>query len=230
MKTHDKNIYVLGDVHADFKRLNRFIDMWNPDIILQCGDFGYWPALETIYQVNTINNNDTKIYFCDGNHEDHYSLKDAIKKNKTEVARNVFYMPRGSVLALPDGRKVLFVGGAFSIDWQHRIDGRDWFSEDELLKEKDIQWIYDMREGDIDIVISHTAPQEFKINLGWGPDENIDPSRKVLSYILEKLKPPKWYFGHWHMKKSGEHIFRNNKSCKWNCVGANYHECFWLKL
>jgi len=230
MKVHDKNIYILGDIHTDFSTLNDFIKNMSPDIILQCGDFGYWPRFKSLNQVDMIKNHKTKIYFCDGNHEDHYNLQKITKENKTEIAPNIFYMPRGSILTLPDNRKVLFIGGAFSIDWQNRIDGKDWFSEDELLKEKDIQWIYNMKEGDIDIVISHTAPQEFRINLGPGPDENIDPCRKVLSFVLEKLKPPRWYFGHWHRNKSGEHIFRNNTSCFWDCITLSYHDCFWRKL
>jgi hypothetical protein len=36
-------LYVLGDIHADFGALNQFVNKKQPDIILQCGDFGWWP-------------------------------------------------------------------------------------------------------------------------------------------------------------------------------------------
>ena len=37
-------VIVIGDVHGEFNKLNAFLNKpKNIDIILQCGDFGYWP-------------------------------------------------------------------------------------------------------------------------------------------------------------------------------------------
>lgn len=41
----------------------------------------------------------------------------------TEVAPGVIYQPSGSTLTLPDGRVVLFLGGAKSVDWPLRTGG-----------------------------------------------------------------------------------------------------------
>ena len=92
-------IYIVGDFHGKWVYPNYFFKH-NPEeaIYLQCGDFGYLPHFEK-YRIKNfdIKNGKSKIYFCDGNHEDHESLK-RLKNN--EVCPNVFYMKRGSTLTL----------------------------------------------------------------------------------------------------------------------------------
>lgn len=45
------DIYVLGDIHAEFRKLNSFLNKKQPDLILQCGDFGYWPKFDGTYEL-----------------------------------------------------------------------------------------------------------------------------------------------------------------------------------
>lgn len=40
------NILVYGDLHGDWGALNRLISKKHPDIVLQCGDFGWFPRFE----------------------------------------------------------------------------------------------------------------------------------------------------------------------------------------
>ena len=126
-------IYVMGDFHARWTYVNEFFKKYPEEcLILQCGDFGYWPKLE-IYRIKEfdLKNNNSVIYFCDGNHEDFESLK-LLKNN--EVCNNVFYMKRGNTLTLPDGRIVLFMGGAESIDKNSRISRVSWFYEETVTQ------------------------------------------------------------------------------------------------
>jgi len=204
-------IHIVGDVHGEFGRLNCWINKKRPDIILQCGDFGYWPNWPAKKRRSrkpepTPKLKNGKLYFCDGNHEDHWSLK---ALDDTEVFPNTFYTPRGSTLKLPDGRTVLFMGGADSIDKDIRTLGHDWFP-DEIISESDIHSLPDQK---IDIVISHTCPREFEIPyLDEGKCQ--DPSRMVLSYILFKYRPKEWYFGHWHFFK--QDIYESHDK-SWQC-------------
>ncbi len=76
---------VVGDIHGEFAKLNKIINRRRDsiDMILQCGDWGYWPKFHGTTYVDRITgkvkiennynvkNGKTKIYFCDGNHEDH---------------------------------------------------------------------------------------------------------------------------------------------------------------
>ena len=170
------------------------------------------------------------IHWCDGNHEDHHALQQIVRKHghdaPIKVAENVFYQPRGSVLPLPDGRNVLFMGGAFSVDWKLRR--ADWSGELELITENDLDRVPNV---EIDIVISHTAPNEFEIDLPPLPadwDPTPDPSRDVLSRILRERQPKLWYFGHFHTSATGESL-----GCKWTALSHNVGRDFvswrWLE-
>jgi len=160
---------VLGDVHAEWGELNKLITRRKPDVILQCGDFGFWPYWRTFSKLHgkvthVLGNAKCDLYFCDGNHEDHSRLKVTespsnrflIDAHREITLPHIYFMKRGSTLEL-DGTKYLFVGGGLSIDKHLRTPGVDWFKE-EILQEKDIEGI-----GNTDVVISHTCPTYFPI-------------------------------------------------------------------
>jgi hypothetical protein len=207
--------YVIGDTHGEFGALNAWINRTKPDLVLSCGDFGYWPRwgepqrnknwpkakLEPKLQ-------DGKLLFCDGNHEDHEELMLAVARGELEVLPKTFYQPRGSTYTLPDGRVVLFVGGALSPDASMRTQGRDWFQQ-EIITYSDMWALPDV---DVDIVISHTAPREFDLDSLLSLKLK-DPCRDALSIVLDKYKPSKWYFGHFHFFKQGVH-----EDCEWTVL------------
>lgn len=210
-------ILVCGDVHGEFSLFNRFLNTERPNIVLQCGDFGYWPKFFNTTYLNMygrrqlwqaeIKNKNTKIFWCDGNHEDHESLKN---RKTEELWPGVYYMERGSVLVLPDGRKVLFIGGAYSIDKEYRTAGYDWFP-DETITQRDIE---ELPDDKIDVVISHTAPIEFDVKDPRKEFRTIpDPSRDALSFVYNKYKPKRWFFGHFHFHTNGRH-----NDCYWTAL------------
>lgn len=198
-------ILVCGDIHGRWGMLNALINRKQPEIILQVGDFGIFEKFNCF--VEDIKPHDTKIYFCDGNHENFDILDDLRNKHGNvpiEYARNIFYCPRGSVLELPDKRKVLFMGGADSIDKNYRTIGVDWFKQ-EIISQSDIDGL---PETDIDIVISHTCPLSVLgyLNDAWVRDiRQRDPSVVALDIVYEKYRPKEWYFGHWHVYKKFKH-------------------------
>ena len=209
---------VVGDVHGSWGALNNLINSKKPNIILQCGDFGFWPSLHPIGPKD-IKNKDCKIFWCDGNHEDHWALG---KLKNNEVAPNVFYMKRGSTLTLPDGRTVLFMGGAESVDRKWRTIGFDWFP-DEIIKPRELDFLPDTT---VDIVISHTCPLSFDMDsFVITKDKLIDPSRHALSYVLHCYKPKLWYFGHFH--KWGKGKF---EGCEWTALSMPGEIGWWTKL
>jgi hypothetical protein len=121
-------------------------------------------------------------------------------------------MKRGSVLEV-NNKNILFMGGAFSIDRSWRILGKSYFLEETISQED----VWRLPDTNIDIVISHTAPNEFEIPLNLKKEH--DPSRDALSYVLNKYSPKKWYLAHFH-------IYYKNKyeNCIWtvfSCAGDN---------
>lgn len=209
-------LIITGDIHGHFWALKDLINK-NPKItmILQCGDFGWYPRCTFEFWKKQKFDFNVPIYFCDGNHDD---LEVLMKyKEPTQVVPNVFYMPRGSILELPDKRKVLFIGGAFSIDRRdplrgHRSGNYGWF-EEETISQQDI---YNLPDETIDIVVSHTAPEFFKdIKVFGGHSDPGDPSRKALNTVFEKYKPELWFFGHFHNFSKG-----NYQGCHWTCLSG----------
>ena len=250
MTSRTNNIAVIGDIHGYWPPINEFINKKNPDIILQCGDFGYWPKFHNTRKIHnneyeTIEHNNryagicferrekkwnqyglkmqnTHMYFCPGNHEDWNSL---LKLNEFErtIMPGVHYMERFSTLELPDGRIVMFIGGADSIDKGIRTIGIDWFPE-EVITYKEMMYIPDIK---VDIIISHTCPEEFMDSMkNRSKGIYSDPTRKALSQILEYYKPDLWYFAHFHKTYKG--MYNNTR---WYCLNMATETCWrrWLK-
>ena len=221
-----KQVMVVGDLHGNWGKLNTLINTQQPEIILQCGDFGWWPNFEVkrpvlygtqnTWFVDGVIRQTSLMYFCDGNHEDHGCLKqDGLIH---EMYDGVHHASRGSTLTLPDGRVVMFVGGADSVDKHWRTPGRDWFAEENISQSQFDRII--SYEGRVDIVISHTCPDAFDI---YGTEGKLkDPNRAALQLILEKYKPSMWYFGHWHKNKTGKCGDTN-----WMCLDYPGHGSQW---
>ena len=85
--------YIIRDVHGDFGRLNTFRNHKQPEAVLACGDFGFWPDYVSKREKKSgkplvPKMHETKLYFCDGNHEDHWALR---KLEDNEVYPSVLY-------------------------------------------------------------------------------------------------------------------------------------------
>jgi len=190
-------IMVVGDLHNEFGKLNMLINHKKPDLIISCGDFGYWPNKPWAAPITNIKNKGIPILWVDGNHEDHWALRD---RTTDELAPNIFYMPRGSTYQLEDGRNILFMGGADSIDKMHRTIGDTWFPE-ELITMADLR---NLPEEKVDIFITHTCPEELLNDmLPLYPGKVQEPSNTSLSELWKIYKPKQWFFAHWHHYREG---------------------------
>lgn len=190
-------ILVTGDIHNQFNDLNTIINKKRPDIVICCGDFGYWPNWPNSQKLSDIKPQGSKIYWIDGNHDDHWSLRD---RKTDELEKDIIYKPRGSTLKLDDGRNIFFMGGADSIDKHLRREGIDWFRE-EIIMQRDMLNIPD---EEVDIFITHTCPEELLDDLiKFYPEKNCEPSNIALSELWKHYKPELWIFGHWHHYTEG---------------------------
>jgi len=217
-------ILVVGDLHGEFTNLINLIKN-NKEIthILQCGDFGCWrhvrPRIEKLNKVLTKAG--IVLHWCDGNHEEFPFLYD-----NNMVTPNIIHQKRGSTITLPDGRVVLFIGGADSIDKGYRTAGYNWFPVEENITMEDIDNLPDIG---VDVIIAHTAPDYFELSLpkngtfaGVNLEEYKDNNRKLLNIVYNKYKPPKWYFGHFHEYRIG--IYEN---CEWTMLSESKSDDIW---
>lgn len=253
---HARQVYILGDIHGDFRALNDFINReirqeksirtiagcWKDAgddfrvIILQCGDFAYyWPGNDNRCAVkNSVDflpDGVVPVYWTGGNHDDWDEL-DRLGPGITEMDDGLFYCAFGSTLELSPDTAVLFAGGAESADKDYRLQAmakgalKCWWSQ-EGISENDLATLDDVPKADL--VISHTAPTSFTFEIARKVRNGHhlgEPSQDMLEKVLVKYNPKRWYFGHFHWNMEG-----TDRGCDWKCL--NYPGGggkFWDKL
>lgn len=238
-------VFILGDVHGDFRKLNEFIDRKicaHPAIkalaadslreggelevtILQCGDMAYfWPRKSNLGRIQNnvsfLKDGRVNIYWCAGNHEDWDKL-DSLGTEISEVDAGIFFCPFGSTLKLSPEITVLFAGGAESVDHMARFlkmcQGyhKIWWTQ-ESISEADIARLDSVQRADW--VISHTAPMCFGIQawLAGNPWSGV-PKDNTSMIMLDRV------FARYRPKKwffGHFHIHAKGKheNCEWECL------------
>jgi hypothetical protein len=207
-------VLVAGDTHGNAKWcafLAVAAQHFGCPVVLQLGDFGYWPHVEAgqrfLDRVELVaERTGTTFVWIDGNHENHHALADLVAAGPAddgfvEVRPRVRYAPRGHRWTW-DGRRFGALGGAFSIDWRLRRPGRSWWAE-EVPTPADVE-----RLGDdpLDVLVLHDAPlrpsDHPKVAL---PDQDLEVSRAVrrlLARALARTRPELVLHGHWHHRYS----------------------------
>lgn len=193
-------LFLVGDIHGYFSYLEAIVNRiseFAPDaMIVQVGDFGYWPKLEKTWHKLAM-----PVHFIDGNHE---YIPDLIKiKEITEVWPGAHYIPRGTQLKLGE-KNVLFVGGANSVDYKYRTLGEDYFIE-EVLGDAETSKILES-VPQTDLIVTHTPPikcieanfdkqalSHFGLPYAW-----LDVSSWNVDSLWTRLNMPPLYCGHMH--------------------------------
>ncbi len=187
-------IAFIGDVHRSFDRLAEVVAGLpaGVDVAIQVGDLGLHgedlnPAKPRIPPLAR------PVYFVTGNHDHEPSYRGIAKP--TEMAPNLIYVPRGTVLEL-DGRRIAFLGGGDSvIDRAYRRDDVDWWPE-ERITAADIARLE--RAGRVDLLVSHTPPAFVYHAIGFSPD----PSALAVGQAWQILGRPPVICGHLHMTRT----------------------------
>ena len=112
----------------------------------------------------------------------------------------IFYLLRMEKFIISMGKKVMPIGGAYSIDKYYRIcHGLPWFETeqpDEMIKEY-VEQQLDKAKWNVDIVLSHTVP--IKAEPVWAFIPGLDQSavdkstEKWLQKIYDRLDFTEWY-------------------------------------
>lgn len=207
---------VCGDIHRNWEQWSGVIDQYQPDMVIQVGDLGYFPHEFKLEEVD-FPFIEHGIHFCDGNHEDHDSLH---KGGSREISPNIYFHERGDVLHLPNGLSAMFFGGASSVDSYRRTPGWDLFPQ-EIPSFRDLNRALH-HEGSVDIIFSHTCPNEFEVT---GRYYHKDATRDALSVLLDEFHPSRWYFGHWH-----QHIKGTYDGTAWECLNMIPEIDWWTWL
>lgn len=201
-------IALIGDIHGNFKflksKVTELVKEHGEIPIIQVGDFGFWPGLREQYTPPP-----SSVLFIDGNHDDCEALIGLPPfewEKPVELWPNAIYVPRATVLVV-DGKNVLFMGGAKSVDRQYRrkrIGVNSW-TEEEVIRSRDyLQASLNTAEKKIDLMVTHTPPQWMvdkyfgpPLSFGHSPDWK-DPSAQFVEDLWKVADCPPLYCGHMH--------------------------------
>jgi predicted phosphohydrolase len=111
---------------------------------------------------------------------------------------------------IPDGtydeeKKILYIGGALSIDKAYRTPGISWWPDEELSYSEMMVIFDDIMNKNYKpkIIVSHDAPEVIVEALFpfYEKGRFSSTTRVFLQNIFENVKPDMWFFGHWHQSK-----------------------------
>ena len=107
------------------------------------------------------------------------------------------------------GKSVLVIGGAYSVDKNYRIaNGLPWFfseQPDEITKQQ-AESKLDSVSWCVDYIFSHTCPKKFDPSEFYLPtidQELVDKTAELwLDKIEDRLDYDRWFFGHFHCNQN----------------------------
>lgn len=216
-------VYITGDTHRDFRRLAFFefeYGITKDDILIILGDVGINYYGEEDKRVKRVLSNFSMTLFCiHGNHEQRPENISTYKEKKfnggivyyEEEYPNILFAKDGEIYDF-DGKKVLVIGGAYSVDKEFRIARNLGWWEDEQLSEKTKDKVLNLLDNDleVDIVLTHTCPYKYlpyEVFLSGIDQSKVDQStEKFLDIVEDRLNYKKWYCGHYHTSKTIDKI------------------------
>jgi hypothetical protein len=173
--------------------------------VLHCGDFGFWPGSSFAEDVDFLARGlGIRIWVTPGNHDDYRGkngvpawLATTIEDNNALIA-----LKRGTRWSW-HGHEWLSVGGATSPDRSIRIEGANWWPEEEVTY-RDV--IIATARGPADVLLTHDVGHSVPLRLPawprvWGEAElkRAQAHRLRMDAIFSAVKPQLWLHGHYHL-------------------------------
>lgn len=218
-------IYITGDKHGDYNDVFNFCNKYKTtreDILIILGDAGinYYLNDNDYILKNSLLQLPITLFCIHGNHEERpeniSSYKKKIFNNSyvyyEEDYPNLLFAKDGEIYNF-NGRKVLVIGGAYSVDKYYRLmRGYNWYESEQPNDEirKRVKFNLNVNNSTIDIVLSHTCPYKYlpyEAFLDFIDQSTVDNSTEIfLDEIENNIKYNKWYCGHYHIDKKIDKI------------------------
>lgn len=169
---------ILSDVHANWDRVEQVCRLWPDHTVVQLGDLGIgWIRTEYV-----LENSPKNFRFFVGNHD-----------NRTVAST----LP-ACLGNFGEFENIFFVSGARSIDQAARIEGKDWWRDEELSYSQSMECLKAWEKSDKEILVSHDTTQSFVERFMLIYDRSI--TRTLLQGMIEARKPKMIIFGHHHRR------------------------------
>lgn len=180
---------LIGDCHGYYDRYMKIISQSTNSV--QIGDMGVGfrnhhgeVTGNPPYDVMVANN----ARFIRGNHD-----------NPGVCRNHKQWIPDGHMETTPNGTRIMYIGGALSIDKHMRTEGYNWWPDEELSYYALDRIMQDYIKFKPDIMITHECPNFVAYQISRGnlyEDDSI--TRKAFDNFWEAHQPTYHFFGHWH--------------------------------
>jgi predicted phosphodiesterase len=209
-------MFILGDIHGNFNQIVNFCrrnESKQPINLIQLGDFGAGFSPDFLDDMEYLNEHlfeyNVTLYVIRGNHDNPKFFNGKYNWSNLKLLKDY------TVLDL-EGKKILLIGGATSIDRNHRTENISWWS-DEIFR-LDIKKIKKLK--DIDIVVTHTTPNfanPISLNslvlLFAQDDSNLisdltferSELKRLYDILSENNEIKHWFYGHFHNTNTEEY-------------------------
>ena len=169
----------IGDVHGEFKRYKRLLKKLGASPSIQLGDMGLGFGLDDQYKVPEHHK------FIRGNHDN----PEVCAKQKTYLGDFGYLEEEG----------IFFVSGAWSPDFNERIEGVTWWQDEELSK-RQADAVIDLYEKvKPKIVATHDCPEAVLPVMYRDRVRTFHTYTGQLFDALMSIYPPDvWVFAHHH--------------------------------
>jgi len=209
-------IFITGDTHrsiniaklhkANFKQGKQ---LTKNDYVIICGDAGFiWDdSMENQYWLDWISNQPWTTLFVDGNHENFTLLNKYPKEQWNDgwihkITNSLFHLMRGEVFTI-DNLTFFCFGGANSIDKHKRIEGFNWWKEEDATQKDYNNALYDLNQYNfkVDYILTHTIPYNLFNRLNFRPIP--DRTAEYLEQLVYEtnIEYKQWFAGHFHRDK-----------------------------
>jgi hypothetical protein len=196
----------------DYKKIPHTADQ----IIVLLGDVGvnYNRTLNECVQKQKLQDSG-RTYFCiHGNHEMRPENIESYHERTNELGTfyvedaypNILFAKDGEIYNL-ENRKVLVLGGAYSVDkWYRLASGYKWFADEQISPEKRKEILKRIKKiKKVDLVLSHTCPEQWQptdLFLRGLDQSTVDKSMEEwLSKVEQALEYDHWLFAHFHANR-----------------------------
>jgi len=213
-------IYITGDTHRDFKRVEFLCaqaDTTKEDTLIILGDAGinYFPGSDDRFLKAQLSRLPLTLLCIHGNHE---QRPETLGYEETERYGGTVYMEPEfpSLLFAKDGeiyelagKRCIAIGGAYSVDKKIRVARKwGWWPDEQPsaeIKER-VERRLEAESWTVDAVLSHTCPLKYEPTEAFMKgisQSGVDKSTEQwLDNIEDKLDYGQWYCGHYHISKS----------------------------
>lgn len=169
---------LIGDVHGHYKPYHLLLR--KARFTLQVGDFGF--------DYNILSKVDHARHRILGGNHDNYE----------DMGNWPHFLGDYGTRCIPDFGEVFFIRGGFSIDRHTRIEGLDWWPNEELGMADCYAALAEYTRVKPTFVVSHECPVTIVPYLT--ESSYIIPTRtnQLLEQMFAAHQPKRWVFGHYH--------------------------------